>query len=236
MSDKRTKSQTTVLLTPKQVASYLSQHPEFFVDHPDVLEQIRIPHPSGTAVSLTTKQLAILRSKNQKLSEQLDEFIQNARQNDHLFQKMHKLTLALFNSLTLEDTTKNLESVLHEDFFVDFVSLRLTYPDNHAQFPNLFVAPGDESPAPLKKILENMHPFCGQIEPSLSRFLFRTHSGEVQSSAIIPLMSPNLAGILAIGSLNEQRFQADMGHLFLKYLGQLVSCRLASFFQKDPSM
>ena len=234
MSDKQTKPQSTVLLTPEQVASYLSKNPDFFTDYPDVLEQIQIPHSSGIAVSLVTKQLEVLRNKNQKLSQQLDEFVQNARQNDHLFQKMHKLTLALFTSDTLEDTIQNLERVLHEDFLVDFVAVRLTYPDNHAQFPSLFVAPGDESPAPLKKILENMHPFCGQTEPSLSRFLFRTNSREVRSSAIIPLMSPTLSGILAIGSQDEQRFQADMGHIFLKYIGQLVSCRLASFLQKNP--
>ncbi len=234
MSDKQPKPQPTVLLTPEQVASYLSTHPDFFADYPDVLEQIQIPHSSGTAVSLVTKQLEVLRSKNQKLSRQRDEFVRNARQNDHLFQKMHKLTLALFTSSTLEDTIKNLEGVLHKDFLVDFVAVRLTYPDNHAQFPNLFVAPGDESPAPLKKILENMHPFCGQTETSLTRFLFQTNSKEVRSSAIIPLMSPTLSGILAIGSRDEQRFQPDMGHLFLKYIGQLVSRRLASFFQKDP--
>lgn len=234
MNEKKTERQPTVLLTPEQVADYLSKHPDFFVEFPDVLEQIQIPNPSGTAVSLVTKQLELLRNKNQKLNQQLDEFVRNAQQNDHLFQKMHKLTLALFTSSTLDDTIDNLESILHEDFLVDFVAVHLTYPDNHTQFPNLFVAPGDERPAPLKKILENMHPFCGQIEPSLSQFLFRTNSRDVRSSAVIPLNSPTISGILAVGSRDEQRFQAEMGRLFLKYIGQLVSYRLASFFQKTP--
>jgi len=46
-----------------EVAAYLSSHPDFFQDHLFLLESLRLPHESGTAVSLVARQIDVLREK-----------------------------------------------------------------------------------------------------------------------------------------------------------------------------
>lgn len=47
----------TAALDAEQVAAYLSQHPEFFVEHDELIPELRIPHQPGDAVSLVERQV-----------------------------------------------------------------------------------------------------------------------------------------------------------------------------------
>ena len=78
MSEKKT------ALSAAQIEEYLEHHPDFFNEHLNLLEQLSIPHPSGTAVSLISKQLEIFRTKYQELENQLNTLIEIARSNDCL--------------------------------------------------------------------------------------------------------------------------------------------------------
>ena len=44
----------------EQVAEFLNSHPDFFDDQAELLSQLRLPHPSGTAVSLIERQIQVL--------------------------------------------------------------------------------------------------------------------------------------------------------------------------------
>jgi len=85
-------------LQANQVEDYLLKHPEFFHDHLNLLENLSIPHPSGNAVSLISKQLEIFRSRHHELENQLTALIEIARDNDTSFSRMHELTLALMEA------------------------------------------------------------------------------------------------------------------------------------------
>ena len=58
-----------------QVADYLKSHSDFFIEHVHLLEHLSIPHPSGVAVSLISKQLELFRSRSQEMENQLIELI-----------------------------------------------------------------------------------------------------------------------------------------------------------------
>ncbi|MDD1620083.1 MAG: DUF484 family protein, partial [Methylococcaceae bacterium] len=102
------------VITDEQVDSYLRQHPEFFQHHLDLLEKMHIPHPSGNAISLISKQLEIFRAKHQEQENQLTALIDIARDNDASFNRMHELTLALLEAYSLEEAVANLSEVLAE--------------------------------------------------------------------------------------------------------------------------
>ncbi|MDH3326971.1 MAG: DUF484 family protein, partial [Gammaproteobacteria bacterium] len=44
--------------TAKDVEVYLDKHPEFFQEYPELLVELKVPHPSGGAVSLIERQVA----------------------------------------------------------------------------------------------------------------------------------------------------------------------------------
>src|SRR5690606_36444363 len=75
------------------VIEYLLQNPDFLERHPQLLAELRIPHPCGTAVSLLEHQARVLRERNRALQARLDELLAVARDNDRLAARTHPMTL-----------------------------------------------------------------------------------------------------------------------------------------------
>ncbi len=221
------------VVTSDQVENYLRQHPDFFNSHLQLLENMTIPHPSGNAISLISKQLEIFRSKHHELEEQLSTLIDIARANDSSFTRMHKLTLALLDAQSLEQAIENLEHVIIEYFNTDFVAIRLIKKDAESAISNLFVDPDDDRLNHFTRELESNQPKCGMLTLAQGRFLFGDAAPDVKSCAIIPMAYTELDGILAIGSLDESRFHYSMGNLFLTQMSEIISTRLISLIPKD---
>lgn len=211
------------------VEDYLRQHPEFFENHLELLEVLKVPHPTGPAVSLVTRQVHQLRDRNRRLQTQLNEILQIARENDSLHQRLHQLTLTLLDAKGLEDTLAGLEWGLHEYFQTDFVVLRIAAPVIETPVADLCVAPDSEGMALIEAVLDAGSPRCAHPELNDgSFFLFGRDAPEVASYALIPLQHAALKGLLAIGSRDPERFSPGMGYLFLTQMGEVLSARLAA--------
>jgi len=209
------------------VAGYLRQHPDFFEDHLDLLEMLKVPHPSGEAVSLTTRQLDLLRARNGKLQQQLNDILQIARDNDMLSRRLHQLTLTLLNATSIDDALAGLRWSLHECFEADHVVVRLLEPSVETAIGDLVVH--DESTERYIEGLLNMGvPECGLTSIDQAQMLFGGDADRVESHALVPLSHAGLRGLLVIGSCDPHRFDAGMGHLFLTQMGEIVAARLVN--------
>jgi len=218
-------------LTDEQVEAYLKHHPEFFNEHLHLLEHMSIPHPSGNAVSLISKQLEIFRSRHHEMESQLTALIDIARDNDTSFNRMHKLTLALLDASTLEELVANVDIVLSDYFLTDFVAVRIIKDCPNAPISNLFIKPGSEALEPFSKELSSNQPKCGRPTLAQAKVLFGDAAFEVKSCAIIPMTFTELEGLLAIGSREDGRFHYSMGNLFLTQMSELIGTRLISLLQ-----
>jgi uncharacterized protein len=214
------------IVSAEQVRAYLAKHPEFFIEHEDLLEILYLPHPSGAAVSLIERQLAIYREKNKKIQHQLDNLVQIARDNERLFQKMHKVTIALMEAADVESAVAGLEWVLHDHFRADVVSVRLVQDNNTSALTELFVPARDARLASFRKIFDSRRPKCGRPRPDQAAFLFGDNAGQVRSCAIIPFAAADTPGLLGIGSYQGERFLPSMGHMFLTRVGEMLGYRL----------
>jgi uncharacterized protein YigA (DUF484 family) len=217
-------------LTSDQVAEYLRSNPEFFNDHLDLLEDLLIPHPSGNAISLISKQLEILRNRNQEMESQLASLIEIAKSNDTSFSRMHKLTLALLETSTLEEAVASLEDVLSGYFMTDFVAIRIITDTPDAELPQLFLAPDGAELEHFLPIFSAGQPKCGRPTLAQAKVLFGPMALEVQSAAIIPMRFGDAgpSGILAIGSRSNDRFHYSMGSFFLTHMSEIIGARLLS--------
>jgi uncharacterized protein YigA (DUF484 family) len=213
-------------VTAEQVQTYLSQHPGFFSNHEELLKNLSIPHHSGSAVSLIEKQLQLYREKNEKLFQKLNLLVQIARENDGLFLKMHKLTLSLMATSDLENTMVTLQSVLHDEFKADFVSLRILQENSNSSLAEVFVVPSDPRLDSFRRVIDSGHPKCGKPAAEHGAFLFGDDGDQVKSCAIIPFAASSVSGLLGIGSLDGERFLPTMGQMFLTQIGELIACRL----------
>lgn len=226
-------SATTQSINAAQVRDYLAVNTNFFNDNRGLLEKLTIPDDRGVAVSLITKQVEFLRNKNVQLTQKLDELLTIAHSNDQLFQRIHKLTIAVFSKTTLEDTIESLKSVLFNNFNADFVEVRVIVDNEKQCQSDLFVMPTDKQLAVFQSVFENHQPICGRLKALQREFFFGKNADSVKSAAIVPLDYPCGSGLLAIGSRDENRFQADMGHIFLINIAELISLRLSAFLEQQ---
>lgn len=221
-------------ITAQQVALYLEAHPDFFNENVQLLEKLSIPHVTGGAVSLISKQLELFRTRYQEMENQLCELIEIARDNDTAVNRMHKLNLALLDALTLEEAVTNLNIVLSEYFLTDFVAIRLiqSAPNADLEELGLFISPDSKELKPFDLELRTGKPTCGKPTLTQARVLFGFQANEVKSCAIIPMLFTDLDGLLAIGSRDENRFHASMGHLFLTQMSEVIATRLITLLKQ----
>jgi uncharacterized protein YigA (DUF484 family) len=221
----------TTELTEEQIELYLRQHPNFFHNHLELLEQISIPHPSGSAVSLISKQLEIFRNRHHEQEKQLTALIEIARDNDTSFNRLHELTLSMLDADSLESVIANLDRVIKEAFLTDFVSLKIFMENAESPIANLFVCPENPALKHFESLLEKNLPTCGHPTLDQAEFLFDENALDVKSCAFIPLLFPEFKGVFAIGSRQKDRFHYSMGNLFLTQMGEIVGTRLVSLFR-----
>src|SRR5690606_17636767 len=112
-------------LDSETVAAYLRLHPEFFLDHEELIPELRIPHQPGNAVSLVERQVKLLRERNIEMRHRLGQLMDVARDNDRLFDKTRRLVLDLLDAGSLEEVVSVVEDSLRHEFQVPFVGLIL---------------------------------------------------------------------------------------------------------------
>jgi len=216
------------------VHEYLSEHPDFFERHDDLLDSLRLPHVTGGTVSLVERQVSMLRQKDLKLERRLRELLQVARSNDVLAEKIHQLALRLLGAGSLEATLEACENALRTGFDADH-SLLVMFRDpelfNDVDAGRFFRPIEREHPTlrAFESFLSANTPRCGQIRDSQRDFLFGKETNEVGSVALVPLGTKCEIGFLAIGSADAERFHPAMSMDFVSRLGELIAAALKRF-------
>jgi hypothetical protein len=207
------------------VANFLKANPQFFDQHPQLLESIYVPHPhGGRAIPLTERQIVSLREKVRLLEGKLGEFVRFGEDNDAIGEKVHRLSLALLGARDFAATAHALYFHLREDFAVPHVALR-------AWGKSLLDGTVEGSPveAELRDKAETMGaPQCGPAPGSPFLHWFREAQDHIRSVALVPLGQTRTIGLLALGSEDPQRFFPEMGTLYLRRIGELTAGALAA--------
>lgn len=217
-------------LTAEQVREYLLASPSFFNQYPELLDDIQVTEQRDGVVSLTMRQLAVLREKNGKLQKQLEGLLAIARENDALFGRMQQLTTTLIDARCVEDVFATLDDTLRECFGADFFAIRLVGSGKEESFPisDVVWQKSDSQLEHFKRVFESQKIKCGLPTHAQAEALFNEQAEDVRSAALIPLKIDQQDGLLAIGSKDTDRFHPTMGTLFLAHLGELVAKRLNS--------
>ncbi|MCP4042339.1 MAG: DUF484 family protein, partial [Gammaproteobacteria bacterium] len=113
------------IVSEHNMVEYLQNHPDFLMAHPELLGQLELSHSCGNAVSLIEHQVAVLKDQNRQLRQKLQGLIDNARENEKLNQRLHRLTLELLVCEDIDQVFTVLYDSLREDFSADKVVLRI---------------------------------------------------------------------------------------------------------------
>ena len=210
-------------ITEEDVAQYLKNHPGFFLRRDDLLMELELAHPSGKAVSLLERQVSLLRERNMDMRSRLANLLENAHDNDLLFNKTKQLVLALIEAQGLDAIVNTFNRSLLSDFAVDFSNLTLFgNPDAHRAVASRIV-PVDDAYQAIPGLLKSNNATCGVLRPEELQFLFTDQADHVGSAAVIPLSFGLPLGVVAIGSRDANHFRSSMGTLFLGHIAEVLN-------------
>jgi uncharacterized protein YigA (DUF484 family) len=202
------------------IARYLRTHPQFFDQHPELLETINVPHPyGGRAIPLAERQTVALRDKTRLLEGKLAELIQFGEENDAISEKVHRLAVALVGARDFPALAAALYFHLREDFAVPHVALRIWGKSVAADFEEAQAV--DE--AQRRHAATMGAPQCGPASGNPFLPWFRETGEHVRSLALVPLGQTAVFGLLALGSEDPKRFFPEMGTLYLRRIGELCA-------------
>jgi uncharacterized protein len=214
------------------VTQYLQLHPDLFDRHPQLLTRLRLQHPrNGTTVSLIERQVEVLREKHAALEQKLAEFVRVARSNDALADKIHRFTRRLLRTATRAQALTQIEASLREDFDAYHTVLVLQVPPAAAAMPSADAASrflrqvSSDNPIfkSFESLFSNARPRCGQVRDSQRDFLFGAEAPAIGSVALIPLTAMAPPGLLALGSVDRDRFHPGMSVEFLSRMAELIA-------------
>jgi uncharacterized protein YigA (DUF484 family) len=202
------------------VAAYLRLHPEFFIDHDELIPELRIPHQRGDTVSLVERQVKLLRERNIEMRHRLSQLMDVARDNDRLFDKTRRLILDLLDAGSLEEIVSCVEDSLRSEFQVPFVSLILF---SDSPLPVGRAVSSAEAHQAIGGLLAGGKTICGVLREHELTFLFGNANGaQVGSAAVVGISYQGLHGVLAIGSADPQHYKSSLGTLFLGYIAEVL--------------
>lgn len=215
-------------MTHDEVAQFLSQHPDFFDHHPEVLLNVAIPHPQdGQAVSLVERQSLILRERIKSLELRLADMLRHGEENDAIADRIVHWARALLSQTDPAQLPRTLLDELMQQFKVPFGALRLwNVAPAYAGLD--WAQPVSDDMVRLASSMQA--PFCGSNVGFEVAAWMAADPASVRSLTMMPLRvggQPQAFGMLALGSPDLDRFQITMGTAFLARITELASAALA---------
>jgi uncharacterized protein YigA (DUF484 family) len=216
-------------ISADEVTSYLRSHPHFFEKHASLLTEIFLPSPHGSgAISLAERQQLAQRDKIRVQEVMLAQLIEFGEQNDVTSHKVHRFSVKLLENKTLNNLESLIAESMQQVFGVNQSIVRVwQQPSDVTLTQNPVFTTVDNNFSDWVVALDA--PYCG-TKPALAEGLF---DEALQSFAFIPLYKNTdkkpAYGVLALGSEDQQRFKADMGLMYLKRIGDLVSASFSTY-------
>lgn len=218
--------------TERNIAKYLTDHPDFFARHHELLADLNLPHDSGKVVSLVERQVSVLRERNVDMRHRLSALLDNARDNDRIFDKSKRLVLALIACKDLSGLVDALYHSFDNDFEIQHSRLILFGDEDTLPASAARVEPIVRARDYIGARLNTSKTVSGGVNAEETRFLFDKDAASIGSSAVATLAYGNPLGVLAIGNQDPNYYSSSMGTLFLAYIGEVLNRLIPSHLSR----
>ncbi|TQV64319.1 MAG: DUF484 family protein [Halothiobacillaceae bacterium] len=208
-------------LSAGQVATYLAEHPDFFVGHEALLPGMHLPHSAPGAISLVERQAALLRERVGTLERTLRDLQTHAETNEGLAARMHHLALALIAAAGPCEVLEAARVRLCTDF--DLEGALIALEEGHPLSAPCILPPQGAAWAGLFELKDAR---ILRTREAWRELLLHHGLPETASMAAIPLRGECFRGAMLLVKREPQGFRPDMGTLFLEQIGALVSAAL----------
>ena len=221
--------ETSEAINADAVMKFLTNNPEFFNQHSELLPRLQIPHHTGKAVSLIEKQVSVLRGKCSTLENSLRDLISVARENEQLHHRLHRLIQDIISASSLDNVISLTRDNLLSNFNADDVRMVLFADDSDigTKIPELKVVNANtDGLNAFDELFKKRETSCGEPSETQLEIIFDGDASDVASMALIPLHYKKKLGLVALTSKDETRFSSGKGVMFLNQLGEVLSRRV----------
>lgn len=201
------------LMQAAVVIDHLQQNPDFFMQHPQLLGELRLPHQQKGSVSLVERQLELQRERIHALEDEITRLMGIARHNELIFRALNQLHVDLMQCQNANELQQHLSTFCQAMPGVHACQLFCFMDDNskpdYQDFELL-----------LNRRLNQRKLYLGRLNKEEQKHIFPAaiHSVALQ---LIQVQDKPLA-LLAFGSEQDDHFQPEMDNLFLDHLAELV--------------
>lgn len=212
-------------ISAAEVADYLLNNKDFFHNNNSLLAELSLFQNNKQIISLTEKQIALLKKENGQLIIQLNALLEIARKNEALTIKINQLILSLMDAKNLQGIFSILYNELCKSFQADRVAVRIFANANKkSNYSGIeFCGRNHQKTKLFDTILKSGQAICTKMTEQQQDFLFGNGANNTASSVIIPLHHDDWQGIMAIGSLDPDRFQTDMQFDLLMHMVEILN-------------
>ena len=207
------------MVSAEDIISYLKANPDFFDEHEDLLAEIDLGSVNG-AKPFYERQLQVLKERELQHKAKLELIVGSAQNNQKLETEIFEVAVKL---LTNEDrgngSHKFVANLIKKQFNVfDVVIIMNTddIDDQHERYEEL-----------CQRVSHKSSVCDDRVSRDLLDSMFGDDSADIQSCAFVPLViDQQLIGVMILGSNSVDRFQPDVGVMYLDRLGKLVASYL----------
>ena len=223
-------------LGEEQVAEYLRNNPDFFLTQDDVLAELTLPHESGKAISLLERQVTILRERGIEARQKLNNLLENARNNDQLFDTTRNLVLALLRAHNITEIAEVAQDQLATHANIDACEVILVDRPGLDVAPSVRVQSLEELKQDFEDVFRLKRTHCGALNAEQIEQLFQTGGNSIRSTALCPVINNSeVLAMLALGNKTENYFNINLDTLFLDFIGHVVGAVLDKQLQLEKA-
>ncbi|WP_108652657.1 DUF484 family protein [Dongshaea marina] len=209
-------------MSEEAIVHYLSENPDFFLRHPQLLGSLKLDHPERGVISLTELQLGKLRERIAEQQEEITGLLTAASYNEQLFRIYADLYVELHDCKTLADLQELIEQSFLKQRHISAFRLLL----NPAVHPQEFDSNHHIDLRAFKKL--QMHRlggegcYFGRISQAEKQQLFGDYA-LVNSVALVAIGEHAQLGILAFSSADASHYTPGMDPMLLELLCRMIA-------------
>ncbi|AXX99974.1 DUF484 family protein [Vibrio alfacsensis] len=204
-------------LTAEVVAEYLKDHPDFFVQRPELIDRLSLPHADLGTVSLVHIQMNRQRQRIEELEEEITTLMSLAASNDRTFYEFMDLQGQILKCADFKQVIAAIEQKAKELGLKAYVRL-LSQCHAETQLSK------ESYQRFAMNHLNGKDAYLGRLRKVDREALFGNMDvPEMGSYVVLPLVKQQPLGVLAFSSEDGGHFQPDMDTLFLRHLSLVVA-------------
>ena len=202
------------------VSDYLLTHPDFFNDHPDILNQLNLSHITGENVaSLIELQVQRLRYSNQYQQEHIEGLHRTTEQEQRLTGRVHESALEILRLETTEALfdclAKSLEDLFNTQTLKLFVFTDKNYFENYR---GLHIEKRDSKLQRMfTEVFTRNKPLCDSLQQEHIHALFGKQA-DIKSSLLFPGKQKDFILLFAAGSESANTYKQGYELQLIRFL------------------